>query len=580
MSGATDMLAGAGLAVSLLSLVLLVTLLLRVRQPASMPTDLQTRLVALDDAVARSDKAVRDEFARNRDEAAGAARALREEISSTFSSLTEKLRATMADLATAQKAQLDAFTTTLGQAKQEGADAAQALRTEVTGALTQLRDTVTNTMTALGQVQTQKLEEVTRQIAGLTEGNEKRQEALKGAIEAKLVEIRTETATGTVQLRDEIAKTLKSVSDTLGQTLNQVTETQRERLGQVATSMAQLSDQQLQQQEILRKAVEVRLDQLREGNDKKLEEMRVTVDEKLQGTLEQRLGATFKMVSDQLEQVHKNVGEMRDLAAGVGDLKRVLTNVRSRGAWGEVVLGTLLEQVLTKEQFGVNIEVVPASSQRVEFAIRLPGGSDTDGPLWLPIDSKFPNEAYDRLSKAAEAGDLAGVERAGNELELLIRAAAKDVRDKYVRPPYSTDFGLLFLPTEGLYAEIIRRPSLVDVLQRDYRVVVAGPTTLYALLNSLRMGFRTLAIQKRSSEVWQVLAGVKAEFGKYGEVMDRVKKRLVQATDAIEDVAVRQRAIDRKLRKVETLPESDAAVLLALPETGDEPVEEAVISPT
>jgi DNA recombination protein RmuC len=571
-----EILAGAGLAVSILSLVVLTAVYMRVGSWTPLLTEAKEKYGAIDEAIARGDRNIRDELTRSREESSIAAREMREEVTASFVTLTETLRKTMVDLGAAQKSVLDGFAAMLGQAKQESAEAAQGLRTEVTAVLTQLGETVAGTMTTLSQAQAKKLDEVTRQIAGLTDNNDKRQEALKTAIEAKLTEIRTETSASTVQHRDEITRTLKSVSDTLGQSLTRMSETQHERLAQITASMTQLSEQQRQQQETLRTAVEVRLDQLREGNDQKLEQMRVTVDEKLQGTLEKRLGATFKMVSDQLEQVHKNVGEMRDLAAGVGDLKRVLTNVRSRGTWGEVVLGTLLEQVLTKEQFGINIEVVPGSNQRVEFAIKLPGGVEGDGPLWLPIDSKFPNEAYDRLSRAAEGGDVDGIERASNELEVLVRSAGKDIRDKYLRPPYSTDFGLLFLPTEGLYAEIVRRPNLVDVLQRDYRVMVAGPTTLHALLNSLRMGFRTLAIQKRSSEVWHVLAAVKAEFSKYAEVMDRVKKRLVQATDAIDDVAVRQRALDRKLRGVETLPESEAAVLL-VPPTAAQEVEETVL---
>jgi DNA recombination protein RmuC len=314
----------------------------------------------------------------------------------------------------------------------------------------------------------------------------------------------------------------------------------------------------------VRRSVEGRLDKIREENAEKLEAMRATVDEKLQSTLADRLGAGFKLVGEQLDQVSKGVGEMRALADGVGDLKRVLSNVKTRGTWGEVSLGAILEQVMTAEQFARNVEIQPGSALRVEYAIRLPG-ADGDGPLWLPIDAKFPTEDYERLVDAAERGDAATVEAAGRAIEMRIRQAARDIAQKYVMPPHSTDFALLFLPTEGLYAEIVRRPGLSDALQRDCRVVVAGPTTLLAILTSLRMGFRTLAIQQRSSEVWQVLRAVKTEFGKYGEVLDKVQKKLHEASKTIEEeIVTRRRQIDRRLAEVETLPEGEANRYLGL----------------
>jgi len=311
----------------------------------------------------------------------------------------------------------------------------------------------------------------------------------------------------------------------------------------------------------VRRTVEERLDAMRADNDQKLEAMRATVDEKLHRTLEERLGASFKLVSDQLELVFKSVGEMQSLAAGVGDLKRVLTNVKSRGIWGEVALGNILEQALTAEQYERNVEIRPGSGQRVEFAVRLPG-ADGDGPLWLPIDAKFPTEDYERLLDAAERADPAATEAAAKAIEMRVRQAAREICAKYVAPPHSTDFALLFLPTEGLYAETIRRAGLVDALQRDWRVVVAGPTTLLALLNSLRMGFRSLAIQKRSGEVWQVLRAVKTEFEKYGDMLDKVQKKLDEASSTIEGVARSRRRIDRRLAGVESMPEDEAGMLL------------------
>jgi DNA recombination protein RmuC len=319
----------------------------------------------------------------------------------------------------------------------------------------------------------------------------------------------------------------------------------------------------------LQRTIESRLETMRLDNAEKLEAMRATVDEKLQATLNERLGAGFKLVGEQLDQVSRGVGEMRALADGVGDLKRVLSNVKARGTWSEVSLGGILGEVLSAEQYARNVEVRQGSGQRVEFAIRLPGAED-EGPLWLPIDAKFPTEDYERLCEAAERADMAGVDIAGKALEARIRQAARDISTKYIAPPHSTDFALMFLPTEGLYAEIVRRVGLVDALQRDWRVVIAGPTTLLALVNSLRMGFRTLAIQQRSSEVWQVLAAVKTEFGKYGETLDRVQKKLHEASASIDLVATRRRQIDRRLARVETLPETEANLLLGLDAAAEE----------
>jgi DNA recombination protein RmuC len=302
---------------------------------------------------------------------------------------------------------------------------------------------------------------------------------------------------------------------------------------------------------------------MQEDNGKRLEQMRATVDEKLQGTLERRLGESFKLVSDRLELVHKGLGEMQTLAIGVGDLRKVLTNVKTRGNWGEVQLGNLLEQVLTPDQYAVNVSTVPGSRERVEFAIRMPGH---EAQTWLPIDSKFPLEDYQRLVDASERGDGTAVEQAGKALEGAARRSAAAIRDKYILTPHTTDFGLMFVPTEGLYAELVRRPGLADGLQRDYRVVLVGPTILGALLNSLQMGFRTLALQKRSSEVWSVLGAVKAEFGKFTEVLSKVQKKLTEASSTIEDASKRTRAMEKTLKGVEQLPSGEAGGLLGLSE--------------
>jgi DNA recombination protein RmuC len=315
--------------------------------------------------------------------------------------------------------------------------------------------------------------------------------------------------------------------------------------------------------ESVRSIVDVRLKQLQDDNSKQIDKMRETVDEKLQGTLEKRLGESFKLVSDRLEQVHQGLGAMQQLASDVGGLQKVLANVKARGGWGEVQLGALLEQVLTPDQFARNVKTREESGENVEFAIKLPG-DENGAPVWLPIDAKFPTEDYHRLIAAQEKGDMEAVDEAIKSLETQLKKSAKDICQKYINPPRTTDFALMFLPTEGLYAEAIRRVGLVEQVQRDCRVVFAGPTTLAALLNSLQMGFRTLAIQKRSSEVWNLLAGVKTEFGKFGEALSAVKDKLDQAARKMEDVDVRSRAITKKLRDVEELPTNPQPLLKEL----------------
>jgi DNA recombination protein RmuC len=315
--------------------------------------------------------------------------------------------------------------------------------------------------------------------------------------------------------------------------------------------------------ESVRSIVDLRLKQLQDDNSKQIDKMRATVDEKLQGTLEKRLGESFKLVSDRLEQVHQGLGAMQQLASDVGGLQKILSNVKTRGGWGEVQLGALLEQVLTADQFARNVKTRQDSGEHVDFAIKLPG-DENGAPVWLPIDAKFPTEDYQRLVAAQEAGDVAAIDAAMKSLETELKRGAKDICAKYINPPKTTDFALMFLPTEGLYAEAIRRVGLVEQVQRDCRVVFAGPTTLAALLNSLQMGFRTLAIQKRSSEVWNLLAGVKTEFGKFGEALSAVKDKLDQAARKMEDVDVRSRALTKRLRDVEELPSNPQPMLREL----------------
>jgi len=396
--------------------------------------------------------------------------------------------------------------------------------------------------------------------------------SLEGGLERLERELRQEMARGRQEAagaargdRDEQSQALDRLAKTLSAQVGQLGTVQAQQLESFAMQLTRLTQSNEQRFEQLRLAIEARLVAMQADNASQLEEMRKTVDEKLHATLEQRLGDSFKLVSERLELVHKGLGEMQTLAAGVGDLKKVLTNVKTRGTWGEVQLEALLDQVLTAEQYEKNVITRPNSSERVEFAIRLPGremGGDEKHPVWLPIDAKFPMEDYQRLIEAQERADPLAVELAAKALEMRLRDEAKKIRDKYVEPPHTTDFAILYLPTEGLYAEVLRRPGLADGLQRDFRISIAGPTTLAALLNSLQMGFRTLAIEQRSSEVWIVLGAIKSEFGKFGEALEATRKKLEQATRSIESAGVRTRQIERKLKGVEALPVIEAQALL------------------
>ena len=345
---------------------------------------------------------------------------------------------------------------------------------------------------------------------------------------------------------------------------NEAQEAALRRLGEgVAEQLRVLSDANERRLTEVRTTVETRLLALQTDNEKKLEQMRQTVDEKLHATLEARLGESFKQVADRLEMVHKGLGEMQRLASDVGSLNRVLNNVKTRGIFGEVQLAGLLEQVFTPEQYAVNVETVPGSGARVEFAIKLPGQGGTDSsPLWLPIDAKFPREDYERLLDAQERADVPAVEVAAKAVEQRLRLEARSIRDKYLAPPHTSDFAILFVPTEGLYAEALRRPGLVEAMQRECKVMLAGPTTLLATLNSLQMGFRTLALEKRSSEVWQVLGAVKTEFSKFGDVLAKTKKKLDEASNTISSAETRTRMMGRALKQVEAMPEAQVQALL------------------
>ena len=390
-----------------------------------------------------------------------------------------------------------------------------------------------------------------------------KQERLENVVKDEITRNRQETANSARQARQELGNTLKLSSDSIQQRMLDNIRMQKDQLDSFSkqlVAMAKLNEEKI---EAMRQTMETQLRTLQEDNTKKLEQMRATVDEKLQNTLDKRLGESFKQVSERLEQVYKGLGEMRTLASGVGDLKKVLTNVKTRGTWGEIRLSHILEQILTPDQYGVNVATKKNSNDRVEFAIKLPGqGTDKEKVVWLPIDSKFPQEDYQRLVDAQEAADKELADISVKSLENRIKLEAKNIKDKYIDPPHTTDFGIMFLPVEGLYAEVLRRPGLCDNLQREHRIVVTGPTTLAALLNSLQMGFRTLAIEKRSSEVWELLEVVKTEFGKFGDVLAKTKKKLKEASNTIDQAEVRTRAIERTLKKVQEVPATETAELI------------------
>jgi len=380
-------------------------------------------------------------------------------------------------------------------------------------------------------------------------------ERLERELRTELANARAEMAQNAKSARNELASNLAQFMQTLQNQLASIASLQNDRL----STLTQSNEQRL---EAVRATVEGRLELLRTDNAQKLEQMRTTVDEKLHATLELRLGESFKMVSDRLEQVHKGLGEMQSLATGVGDLKKVLTNVKSRGGWGEVQLGALLDEMLSPGQYAKNVVTRPGRKESVEYAIKFPGRSEDGTPCWLPIDCKFPLEDYRRLQDAIERADVGMVEQSRKALEDFFKVEARKIRDKYIEPPHTTDFAILFIPTESLYAEAVSRPGLAETLQRDCRVMLAGPMNLAALLNSLQLGFRTLAIENRSTEVWRVLGAVKTEFGKFGELLAKTKERLDAVGHTLEDASRKSTTIARKLRDVETIPQAEADRLL------------------
>ncbi len=411
-------------------------------------------------------------------------------------------------------------------------------------------------------------------LAGLAAGNDKLERELRREIgdssRASRQELATSFATFQQTLVQQSAEAIRTQNAQIDAFAQQLTLLQKTLSDTLTTQLQSVSESNARRMGEVRETLEKQLAQLQQTNSAKLDEMRQTVDEKLQTTLEARLGESFKQVADRLEQVHKGLGEMQTLAQGVGDLKHLLTNVKARGIFGEAQLSALLEQVFTVDQYAAQVITRRGGKNPVDFAIRLPGRSDNGDPVWLPIDAKFPNEDYERLLDAQQRADVLGAEIAGKALEMRIRVEAKSISEKYIEPPYTTDFAILFLPTEGLYAEVLRRPGLMEVLQRDHRVTLAGPTTLLAMLNSLQMGFRTLALEKRSSEVWQVLGAVKTEFGKFGDILAKVKSQTETVLNTLNSAEQRSRVMGKALRNVEALPEIDSTRLIPMDKDVDE----------
>jgi DNA recombination protein RmuC len=465
--------------------------------------ELCNNLIKIDSSLAKIDPLIRDEFARNRDENQKSFKDNREELNSSFKVLGDTLSKTVTDLSSAQKNQFDTFS---------------------------------NQLNELIKTFDEKTKNLLEQLEKSSREN-----------------------------RTELSNSLKSFEDKFTQNVKDFNDLQRQKFDDLSNKQEQIKkDNELKLKEI-RETVENKLQSLTEENSKKIEEMKKIVDEKLQDTVEKRFNESFKLISERLEQVHKGLGEMQSLASGVGDLKKVLTNVKTRGSLGEIQLGAILEQILSPEQYEQNAIIKEGSQERIEYVIKLPGKNTDNKPLLLPIDSKFPNEDYQRLIESYDnTGNLSpkDLESISKQFENSVKKNAKEIKEKYINPPVTTDFAIMFVPTEGLYAEILRRTGLFETLQRDFKVSVVGPTNLVAFLSSLQMGFKTLAIEKRSSEVWEVLGAVKTEFGHFGVILDKTKKKLQEATNVIDKAGVRSRAIERKLRTVQDLPKEQTISVL------------------
>jgi len=556
-------------------------------------------LKSIEDVIKSQGSSFREEFSQNRKEANSNAKELREELNSSFIKLNESVLTRLTENLTLQKNQFDTFSKqlskltetneirldkmreTIDQKMNEFGDKSNTntknLREEMNQSFSSFRETLAKQTQDNINMQRDKLKEFADKLSSFIELYEEKSQSLRKAVEDKLVIIQEENSKKIDKMREEnninlkenrteLENTLKQFKDAFIDQIQEIDKLQKSKLETISVALDKLTSTNEEKIEKLRESVENKLQSIQEDNSRKLDKMRQTVDEKLQSTLEKRLGESFNVVSKQLEQVYRGIGEMRKMASDVGDLKKVLSNVKTRGNLGEIQLGNILEEILTPEQYETNVKTKMRSDERIEFAIRLPGRDDDRKAVLLPIDSKFPIESYHRLLDAYETANPEIIMNSRKELIANIRKSAKDI-SKYINPPVTTDFALMFLPTEGLYSEVLRITGLFEELQYKYHISITGPTTLAAFLSSLQMGFRTLAVQKRSSEVWKLLSAIKTNFKKFDSILIRTQKKLHEASNVIDEASKRTQIINRKLNKVEELPIEESQLLLEDKET-------------
>lgn len=523
----------------------------------------------LTQAMRSMNEALRDQSALQQNHFAGVATHLRD-FSDANRAAMEELRATLDSrcraLQDSNEHKLETARSALELIRDTVDQKLNGLREEIATGLQANSDASVATLDRMISTQTTRLEQMTKQLKEFNETSQGTLDRIRGTLDHRMQELRSANDKSFADVSRGVADSLKLCADSQERSLAAASGSQQAQLDAMTKQLRDLSQENQAALERVRQNLDASVREMRAGNEQKLEEMRRTVDEKLHDTLEKRLGESFKLVSDRLDTVHRGLGEMQGLASGVGDLRRMLTNVKIRGTWGEVQLASILSDMLATDQWSKNVCVKEGSAERVECAVRLPGPKDDrESCIWLPIDSKFPQEDYARLQAAADSADQAQVQTAQEALLRTIRAAAKEIHEKYINPPATTDFAIMFLATEGLYAEVLREPAFAQELQTRYRVSVAGPTTLAALLTSLRVGFQTLAIEQRADEVWRVLAAVKTEFGKFGGVLHKVQRQLQTASRTIEETGTRTRVMERKLRSVEQLDPTESATILSLP---------------
>lgn len=511
--------------------------------------------------VARIDPLIRSEFAANRDEIQRNSRAGREEQNAALKELAGQLIQRLNDMAESQKTQLETFSNFLNTFIKNNEDKFDKLICSNEEKQNEFKEQFAQLSNQSKETIEKSIKEIREETTKLAQGYSNHTQLMNELL-----------IKNSKENREELSKGLKSFEDQFANNVKEFNNLQRLKFSDLVANQEQIKSGTEEKLEKIRETVENKLRTLQEDNNKKLEEMRSTVDEKLQTTLEKRLNDSFQLISERLEMVHKGLGEMQTLANSVGDIKKVMTNVKSRGILGEYQLANILEDLLTNEQYEKNVKTKPNSGAIVEFAIKMPNNNNLEKTLWLPIDSKFPKEDYESLVDAYDDGNHEKIEELKKSFKNSIIKNAKDIKEKYIDPPNTTEYGIMFLPFESLFAEVLRIPGLFDSIQKDYKVTITGPTTLSALLNSLQMGFRTLAIEKRSSEVWDLLGAVKTEFGKFGNVLNKTKKKLQEAANTIDQAEVRSRAIERQLRKVQELPspENEQRIILEIEENGND----------